>query len=65
MEIKSFFDKFTNILIKTAIQNRPFSPVSNFHVLTEDMDSGRERLGGQMFGRRRRVLSVLLLIYIL
>ena len=34
-------------------------------VLTEDMDSGWERLGGQMFRRRRRVLSVLLLIYIL
>ena len=29
------------------------------------MDSGGERLGGQMFGRCRRVLSVLLLIYIL
>ena len=39
--------------------------VSNFHVLTDDMDSGGERLGGQMFGRRKRVLSVFLLIYIL
>ena len=47
------------------MNNRPFFPVSNFHVLAEDMDSGGERLGGQMFGRRRRVLSVLLLIYIL
>ena len=47
------------------LNNRPFFPVSNFHVMTEDMDSGGERLGGQMFGRRRRVLSVLLLIYIL
>ena len=56
MEIKSFFDTFTNIWIKPAKQ-QTFFPVSNFHVLTEDMDSGGERLGGQMFGRRRRVLS--------
>ena len=64
MEIKSYFDTFTNILIKPA-KEQTFFPVSNFHVLTEDMDSGGERLGGQMFGRRRRLLSALLLINIL
>ena len=64
MEIKSFFYTFTNIL-SNPLMKRPFFKVSNFHVLTEDMDSGGERLGGQMFGRCRRVLSVLLLINIL
>ena len=39
MEIKSIFDTITNIWIKPAKQHA-FFPVSNFHVLTEDMDSG-------------------------
>ena len=42
MEIKSVFDTFTNILIKPT-KEQTFFLVSNFHVLTEDMDSGGGR----------------------
>ena len=45
--------------------NPAFLPMNPANVLTEAMNSGGERLGGQMFGRHRRVLSAVLLIYIL
>ena len=63
MEIKSFLDTFTNILIKPAKEQTFFPQSQTSNVLTEDMDSGGERFGGQMFGRSRRLLSVLLLSF--
>ena len=39
--------------------------LSDSHVVGVYCRQSRERLRGQMFGRRRRVLSLLLLIYIL
>ena len=69
--IAHFFERITHLLIflqKTSDSLR--KPMSEFPALTpttwlSDRAGGGKRLGGQMFGRRRWVLSILSLIQIL